>query len=408
MLLRYFTSLLTSRFVFLLLCTQLLTGCANTADMFSLKGLDSFAGDMVDLFRSSEEPIEIDPDELAELEAADKIKLLWQSSIGDSEVAAFSPVFEDGAIYAADEAGSLFRFDAKTGEQTWHIDTKHKLSGGVGAGSGIILVGTFKGEVLAFDSRGNSQWKAQVTSEVLSAPQVADNVAVVRTGDGRIFGLDALDGSRKWVYQGATPALSVRSYAGALISRGAVFAGFAGGKLTAMSLLNGNIGWEVAVSQPRGVTELERMTDVTSLPAADDQFVCAVAYQGRVACFDMVDGGQIWAREGSSNAGLDMDNDYVYVSKDHNAVMAYDKRSGAGVWRQSRLASRKLSAPLVRGHHVVVANYQGYVMLLRNYDGAVVARSATDGSAIRSHPKPIPGGFVVQTENGGLYAFTVQ
>ncbi|MDP1558136.1 MAG: outer membrane protein assembly factor BamB [Nitrosomonas sp.] len=396
------------RFVLLLFLLQLLTGCANTADMFSLRALDSLGSDIVDLVRGSEKEVELDPEELAELEKADKVQLLWQNTIGGSQIAAFSPVFEDGSVYAADESGRLFRFDASTGAQIWSIDTQHKLSGGVGAGSGMILVGTFQGEVLAFDQRGNSQWKAQVTSEVLSAPQIANDVAVVRTGDGRIFGLDALDGSRKWVYQGATPALTVRSHASVLISRGAVFAGFPGGKLTAMNLFNGNIGWEVAVSQPRGVTELERMTDVTSLPVVDDQFVCAVAYQGRVACFDIMDGGQIWVRDGSSNAGLDIDNDYVYVSKDHNAVMAYDKRSGAGVWRQNRLASRKLSAPLVRGHYIVVANHQGYVTLLRNYDGAVVARSATDGSAIFTHPEPIPGGFVVQTQKGGLYAFSVQ
>ena len=200
----------------------------------------------------------------------------------------------------------------------------------------------------------------------------------------------------------------MRSYAGALVTHGAVFAGFAGGKLVAMSLFNGNIGWEVAVSQPRGVTELERMTDITSLPVVDGQFICAVAYQGRVACFDMVDGGQIWVRDASSNAGLSMDNDYLYVSKDNNTVMAYDKRSGAGVWRRGRLASLKLSAPLVLGHNLVIANEQGYVTMLRNYDGAIVGRSGTDKSAINANPSPIPGGFVVQTEEGGLYAFAAE
>ena len=150
------------------------------------------------------------------------------------------------------------------------------------------------------------------------------------------------------------------------------------------------------------------MTDITSVPVADGQFICAVAYQGRVACFDMVDGGQIWVREASSNAGLSMDTDYLYVSKDNNTIMAYDKRSGAGVWRRGRLGSRKLSAPLVLGHNIVIANEQGYVTMLRNYDGAIIARSGTDDSAIHSNPAPIPDGFVVQTEEGGLYAFATQ
>lgn len=391
----------------LLLLMIYLTGCANTADMFSLKAVDSFVADVVELFVGEEE-VELDEEELAELDKIDKFPLLWKTNVGKSLTAIFSPVSDGESVYAADEDGKLFRFDAKTGERIWRVDTKERLSGGVGFGGGLILVGSFEGEILAYDKAGNSQWRAQVSSEILSAPLVDNDVVVVRTGDGRIFGLNALDGSRKWVYQGATPSLTVRSYAGVLVTHGAVFAGFAGGKLVAMSLFNGNVGWEVAVSQPRGVTELERMTDITSLPAVDGQFICAVAYQGRVACFDMVDGGQIWVRDASSNAGLNMDNDYLYVSKDNGSVMAYDKRSGAGVWRRSRLASRKLSSPLILGHNIVISNEQGYVIMLRGYDGAIVSRSGTDGSAILSNPVAMPNGFVVQTEEGGLYAFAVQ
>ena len=358
-----------------------------------------------DLF-SSDEEIEFDEEELAELEGTDPASLLWRSSIGESEEAVLSPVFREDSLYVADEDGRLTRFNAKTGEEIWSFDTEHKLSSGVGANNGLVLVGTFKGEVLAFDGAGNSQWKAQVSSEVLSAPQIDNDIVVVRTVDGRVFGLDAIDGSRQWVYQGATPSLTVRSHAGALISRGAVFAGFAGGKLTAMSLNNGNVGWESAVSQPRGVTELERMTDITSAPVADEQLVCSVAYQGRIACFDLIDGSQIWAREASSSAGLAMDTDYIYVSEDGGAVVAYDKRSGAGVWKRDKLGSKKLTAPTVVGHHIVVADFLGYVTIFRNYDGLIIARSATDDSAIITAPTPLPDGFVVQTMEGGIYVFS--
>ena len=37
---------------------------------------------------------------------------------------------------------------------------------------------------------------------------------------------------------------------------------------------------------PRGATELERVADVMGNPVVDERQVCAVAYQGRVACFD--------------------------------------------------------------------------------------------------------------------------
>src|SRR3972149_5348703 len=96
-----------------------------------------------------------------------------------------------------------------------------------------------------------------------------------------------------------------------VIARGMVFAGFSGGKLVAVLLANGGVRWEATVSLPRGTTELERVTDVVGLPWISEREVCAVAYQGRVACFDVITGNLLWARPMSSTAGLDADPRYV-------------------------------------------------------------------------------------------------
>lgn len=355
-----------------------------------------------------DEVIEYDKEEVETLKKADRVPLKWKSKVSENQIASFYSVYDNGALYVADEEGKLTKYDVATGKPLWEIKTKNKFSAGVGIGEELILVGTFKGEVLAYNESGAMVWQTSVTSEILSPPQVQNNVVVVRTLDGRIFGLDALDGNRKWVYQGATPSLTVRSTAGVTLAHGAVFAGFPGGKLVALSLFTGNVGWEVTVSQPRGVTELERMTDVTSAPVVNNQFACAVAYQGRAACFAINDGSQIWGRESSSSAGLTMDNDYIYVTEEKGIVAAYDLMSGAGMWKQSRLGSKKLSRPTIMGQYIVVGDDQGFVNVLRNYDGGLVARSATDGSKIQTAPTPFPDGFAVQTAEGGVYTFSTQ
>lgn len=386
----------------------LLAGCASIGDLGIGNIGDLGISNLVDQLSDKDEN-EVDEKEIAALKTVPEIPLLWKHSLNKSKIAVFSPIYENSAVYAADAKGYLVRLDPANGKEIWQVETEHKLSGGVGAGHGTILVGTFNGEVLAFDEMGHERWKTRVTSEVLSQPQIDSDVVIVRSADGRIFGLDAVDGSRKWVYQGPTPALTMRNFASVLISRGAVFAGLPGGKLAAMSLSNGNVGWEAAVSQPRGVTELERMTDIAGLPVIDDQQVCTVAYHGRVGCFELIDGNQIWARDASSNVGLTMDNNNVYVSEDRGTLVAYDKRSGAMMWKQAKLGSRKLSAPLlVRGALLAVGDAEGNVSLLRRHDGSLVARASTDGGAILSRPEYIPDGFVVQTSNGGIYAFAVQ
>jgi outer membrane protein assembly factor BamB len=338
-----------------------------------------------------------------------KVSALWQASVGSSKRSIFSPAVAGDSVYTAADDGTITRLDAGSGKQIWRIGAGEPLTGGVGAGDGLVAAGSGKGEVLAFDSSGTALWKAQVSSEVLAAPQVAQGVVVVRSADGRIFGLDAKDGKRKWYYQRATPALTVRSPVGIAIHDGVVYAGFSGGKLVAIGLSNGAVRWEATVALPRGTTELERVTDVIGLPVVAGRDVCAVAYQGRIGCFELANGQALWGREMSSTSGLALDARYAFVSDEKGMVYALDRSSGTSLWRQDRLRLRNLSAPLALGHQIVVADVEGYVHLLDRESGEFAGRVATDGSAVSTHPVSLPnGGFLVQTRNGGLYAFSTR
>ncbi len=338
-----------------------------------------------------------------------KVNALWQANVGSSKQSIFSPAVAGDSVYATADDGTIMRLDAASGKQLWRISAGELLTGGVGAGDGLVAVGSGKGEVLVFDSNGTALWKAQVSSEVLAAPQAAQGVVVVRSADGRIFGLDAKDGKRKWYYQRATPALTVRSPVGIVIHDGVVYAGFAGGKLVAISLSNGAVRWEATVALPHGTTELERVTDVIGLPVVAGRDVCAVAYQGRIGCFDLANGQALWGREMSSTSGLALDARYAFVSDEKGMVYALDRSSGTSMWRQDKLRLRELSAPLALGREIVVADVQGYVYLLDRESGAFVGRVATDGSPVSTSPVSLPnGGFLVQTRNGGLYAFSTQ
>ncbi|MBI2289095.1 MAG: outer membrane protein assembly factor BamB [Betaproteobacteria bacterium] len=348
------------------------------------------------------------PAELVAIKPTATARVLWQGDAGTAEKYAFTPAIAGNSVYVAGAAGQIVRFDAGSGKVLARIETKHRLSGGVGSDGRLILAGTARGEVLAFDEGGKQLWKSQLTGEVLSAPQTDLGIVVVRSGDGRIFGLDAATGTRKWVYQRTLPALTVRTHAGVVLYRDAVFAGFAGGRLVALTLSSGNVGWEAAVALPKGATELERVADISSLPVIDGRQSCAVAFQGRVACFDLTKGTPNWARDISSVAGMAIDDRNVYVSDDKGAVVAFEKSAGASQWKQDKLFGRRISGPAAAGRHVVVGDFQGYVHVLSRDDGSFAARIATDGSAIIAQPIALKDGVLVQTRNGGVYAITIQ
>jgi outer membrane protein assembly factor BamB len=247
----------------------------------------------------------------------------------------------------------------------------------------------------------------KVSSDVLSAPKIADGVVVVRTGNQRITGLSAKDGGRLWLYERATPTLIVRSHTSALIHNGIVYAGFAAGKLAAIGLNNGVIIWESSVSQPRGNTELERISDITSLPVMDDAQVCAVAFQGRLACFDALQGSTLWTRDVASDVGLALSGKTMYLTDSDGNVQALDKSTGASIWKNNQLLMRKATAPFPVDDYLLIGDFEGYLHALKSDDGRFVARYKTDSSAIVVSPVTLGDGALVQTRDGGLYSIVI-
>ena len=336
------------------------------------------------------------------------IKTNWQAEAGASQDIAFSPAIVLDAIYSASVKGQLSKINANSGKIEWQVATGTSLSAGVGASIDSEYLGTTRGEVLAFDDKGKKRWSTQLSSQVLGVPKVAEGTVVVRTEDGRIYALNADDGKQKWMYQRVLPALILRSQASLLVIKGAIFAGYPGGKLIALSLDTGNVGWEASVAQPRGASEIERVSDVTSMPVIDDKQICAVAYQGRVACFEIQTGNLLWAKELSSTAGLTMDDTNLDISDDKGIVVALDKTRGASVWKQDQLRARRLSTPKRIGNYLAVGDLQGYVHLMALDDGHFVGRAATDGSAIISQPQERNDNLIVQTAKGGIYSLSIQ
>jgi outer membrane protein assembly factor BamB len=347
------------------------------------------------------------PGPLPEINATVTPQVAWQLSLGKGALG-FTPAVTAGAIYAAVPGGTIVRVDPASGSTVWRIEAGAKLSAGVGADAALVVVGTNKGDVLAFDTNGKALWQVKISSEVVGPPKVAEGTVVVWSGDGRTFGLSAADGKTKWVYQRINPALVVRNYAGGVISRGGLFTGTAGGKLLAMDLATGNVGWEGNVATPKGATELERIADVTSLPLVEERQVCAVAFQGRVACFEILRGTLNWSRDISSLTGLADDNRYVFTCDEGSSMYAFDRATGASAWKQDKLAQRRLGGPQVAGDYLLAVDAEGYAHLFDRNNGGLVGRIPTDGTAATSQPVQSAAHAVWQRLGGTLYAMTAR
>jgi outer membrane protein assembly factor BamB len=290
----------------------------------------------------------------------------------------------------------------------WRVKAGTDLTAGVGTDGELIAVGGRKGELLAFDMDGKQLWKAQLSSEILSAPAVGQGVVVARSIDNRIVGFDAKTGAKKWTVQRTAPSLTLRLAPGMVVHGTDVIIAQPGGKLLALIMATGAPRWEVEVGVARGATELERMTDIGGTPVIFDNDVCAVSYQGRVGCFELATGSARWTRDLSSEAGVAVDQRFVFVPDDKGALLAYNRDGGSSAWKNDKLSYRRLSTPVSYGRAVAVGDYQGYVHFLSREDGAFLARAATDGSAIASTPLVAGSNLIFQTQNGTVTAIAVE
>ena len=346
------------------------------------------------------DPLPNQPTPLTEIKATVTPKAVWTTSIGKAGGFRFHPDVEGGRIYVASADGVVAILD-ESGKVLSRHETKKKLSGGVRFADGKILVGTSKGEALAIDASGHIAWSTPLAGEIIAPASVSRGTAVMRTSDGRIYALALEDGKRKWVYQRQSPALLLRTEAGALAIGNDVVAGYPNGKLIALDLEDGKLVWEVTVSNPRGATELERIADVAGLPLVDPPRVCAASFQGKVVCFEIQTRNVLWSRDVSSSRALVADAKNIYVVDDTSNVFALDKVSGANLWKQDKLLHRRLASPVVFEGKVVVGDGLGFLHVLSPEDGALIGRLATDGSAILALV-PTAAGLVLQTERGSV------
>jgi len=348
------------------------------------------------------------PAALVDFKPSLAVRTAWSTSVGNAGAYTFSPALANGSVFVAAADGSLMRINAAGGGAVWRINAGSALTAGVGTDGSTVAVAGEKGAVLVFDGGGKLRWKAQASSEILSAPAVGQGLVIVRSLDNHIVAYDAMSGTRRWAVQRATPPLTLRSAPGIVINEDTAFVALPGGRLSALALSNGGPRWEVAIGDPRGTTELERIADASGTPVIQGRDVCAVAYQGRIGCFDLNTGTARWFKDFSSYVGVAVDQRYVFAADERGAVNAFALQSGAGAWRNDKLAYRRLSAPASFGRAVTVGDYQGYMHFLSREDGSLIARIGTDGSPILAAPLVADGNLIFQTQAGTVVALTTE
>jgi outer membrane protein assembly factor BamB len=340
------------------------------------------------------------PAELVDFKETLTVQRVWSASLGGGDEVmrgGLAPAAEGERVFVAGRGGDVLALQGASGKTLWRTRTKAELTGGPGAGQGLVVVGTADGGVIALDAvTGTQRWTAKVGGEVLSAPAVSESAVIVRTVAGRLLALSPADGKEIWREDQQIPRLTLRGAAAPVVAGSTTICGFDNGRVLAVDTTRGEVLWEQLVSPARGRTELERLVDIDSAVKVSGADIFVAGFQGRVAMLAIDSGQTWWSREISSHRGLDVDEERVVVTTATGEVIALRRRTGVEIWRQNGLRLRRLSAPAIVGTRVAVADFEGYVHWLDIESGAFVARTKTGG---RTSNAPLVVGDLVMFQD---------
>ncbi len=394
------------RIAALMICAALLSGCS--------------------WFGGNKEEV-IKPAELQPIRAQVQIVPIWDRRLGDKandRASALRPALDGGRIFAASADGNVVAM-APGGRPVWDVNVRDlytpveranvfakridAITGGVAAGSDLVVVGTSAGEIVALNqSDGSLAWRARSTSEVLAPVGINRDFVIAQSIDGKVAAYDVLDGARRWVYSTAVPSLTLRGTTTPIVTADAVITGFANGRMVVLDLQRGLAGIDQRVALAQGKTDLERLIDIDGRIMLDGYHTFVASYQGSLMAMDLNDGRPLWAVDASSTAGLAGGFGNVYLAAADGSLIAYDTGDGDEVWQNDSLKHRDLTTPTTISSYLAVGDLEGYLHVLAQSDGRFVGRRKVDSDPLRSPPVVDGSRLYVQTQGGRLLALELR
>ena len=367
------------------------------------------------------------PTPLLEIENEVVFDRIWTKKIGKGlgkKYVEISPAIVADRVFAADAYGLVVAADRFSGKTIWQtrvgkpdrkmfLDVTDRsdpsfVSGGLGVGQGLVLVGTVRGDVIALNvADGTEKWRTSLNGEVLAPPRVDEDIVAVQTADGKLVALSAEDGERLWVYDTQDPIVTLRGTATPVISDGRVFAGFANGLVASVEVSSGFPEWEQRVALAEGTSELERMVDVDGAPLVTPRYVYAASYQGKTRAIDRRDGSVFWEADEPSFHSLAQGYGLVFIVTDSDEIVAVDQTAASDIWRQEGLLRRHLTDPLAFGNYVIVGDGEGWIHAIAQSDGRFLGRRKI-GDPMRSPVVHEDNDIYLLTDKGSLQLLRIR
>lgn len=249
----------------------------------------------------------------------------------------------------------------KDGKETWSLETKSPVVGGVTVDDGLVYVGGRDGTVHALDlDSGDEEWSFDASGRVETPPAVAEGLVLLvaegfKTGRATAYALDVRTGKEKWSF--SPEGIALGASAVAVGDDLAVF-GLGDLKVHALELETGRERWS---GRSRGPFSARMV------PAFSDDVLIGDR-TGHLYRLDEASGREVWVFRvaGGFLTGNPVLVGTTAVAGDASGqVSAIDLDSGHLVWKE-KVGSRPVPGIAVGGDRIFVSSEDGSVLALEH------------------------------------------
>ncbi len=303
------------------------------------------------------------------------VKTVGGSAKGRSGFFNLSPVLWQGRLITATSDGQVQAIDEQDLHLVWRQFLAEELAAGPAINQGVVALSTVKAKVVVLDAKsGRLLWKKNLSNQALSKPLISENQVFVKTIDGNLTAFDLRTGKQQWQNMHQQPKVVLRADSSPVSLGDILIAGFADGELVGFNRDSGQVLWQKQVVSSMGVSDAERMVDLSANPLVDDGTLYLGSYQGKVSAFNIHGFRTQWSHKMSLYQNMSLGRNALYLVDANGTLWAIDRHNGVVLWKQQELEYRGLSAPTYYKGHLYVGDRLGYVHVLSASSGKVVAR----------------------------------
>ena len=336
----------------------------------------------------------------------------WSKNIGGFskgiDAPDLQPYIYDNAIYVATTNGNIAALNKHSGEMIW----QNKLDSGLVAGPIVhhntIAVNTSKSSILLIDKKnGKLQQNISLSNDSVAKPLLINDSIYVKTINGFLYDINLKTGKKTWSYHHGSPEIILKASSSPVEYQNTIIVGFSDGALVSFDKNNGHVLWQRHISFPKGASDVERLVDIDTNPIIDGQNIYIASYQGEIGAYSVENSEFNWHRNASTYHDLAISGNTVVMVDSKDLIWAFDKNTGAVLWKQSALKARRLTAPVIWNKQLLIADHHGVLNYISLQTGDFIGRLTIPGSILSAPVIDHDACYVLNT-NGQLYHLSMR